>query len=116
MNKCADLSYRIKDSRACLIVCCVNKSDIRIVFKSLLYNSKVRSLVYRELEVDVSALGPDEYGKFPLISAASLTGEFDPSKVSVTGGASDGKLVWRTTASGTELCYHRPRVTLLILR
>ena len=69
-----------------------------------------------ELEVDVSALGPDEYGKFPLISAASLTGEFDPSKVSVTGGASDGKLVWRTTASGTELCYHRPRGTLLILR
>lgn len=69
-----------------------------------------------ELEADVSALGPDECGKFPLLSAASLTGEFDPSKVSVTGGVPGGKLVWRTTASGTELCYHRPRGSMFVLR
>ena len=47
MYECADLTDGVEESGTRLVVCDVNESDVRIVLECLLYNSEVRSLVYR---------------------------------------------------------------------
>ena len=47
------LTYRIKYSCSCFIMCCVNKCNIRITFKCLFNYWKVWKLVYRKFKINI---------------------------------------------------------------
>ena len=53
MYKSADLTDGVEESGTRLVVCDVNETDVGIILQCLLNNTEVRSLVYRELEIDV---------------------------------------------------------------